>query len=72
MRFDGLRFTVFEVEFPRDFRGCVKSRDTTGFSRVEFQFLTNKNRLADAETTDFSRVEFRFLPNATLPPKGRN
>ena len=39
---------------------CTKSRDTTGFSRVESQFLARRAALILGDTTDFSRVEFQL------------
>jgi len=48
---------------PRFF--CIKSLDTTGFSRVVFQFLPTTTRAFPLDTTGFSRVVFQFLPTTT-------
>ena len=37
--------------------------DTTGFSRVVFQFNLESNNSRFLDTTDFSRVEFQFQPD---------
>ncbi len=48
---------------PRHF--YIKSSDTTGFSRVVFQFLATTTRAIPLDTTGFSRVVFQFLPTTT-------
>jgi len=48
---------------PANGRGRVKSRDTTGFSRVEVQFLPSHEPITPPDTTDFSRVEVQLRPS---------
>jgi hypothetical protein len=43
--------------------------DTTGFSRVVFQFNWRAKQQRFLDTTDFSRVEVQFLPNFAPPKK---
>jgi len=52
------------------FRDSVKSRDTTGFSRVEVQFLPSHEPIIFPDTTDFSRVELQLRPCALTQDGG--
>src|SRR5213079_2260972 len=58
------RLQPHDVSITTYHRSATHSKETIGFSRVEFQFLPNTNPLLTSkETIGFSRMESQFLPN---------